>query len=49
MEAEFHTYLDFFMHTKSVIYILIVAALIGITCFWKFLVGKDEDNNGHDI
>lgn len=49
MEAEFYTYLDFYMHTKAVTYILIIASLIGIACFWNFLSGKDEDNDGQDF
>ena len=49
MEAEFHTYLDYFLHTKSIIYVLIVVSLIGITLFWNFLAGKDEDNDGQDF
>ncbi len=49
MEAEFFTYLDYLMHTKAVIYILIVASLIGIACFWTFLSGKDENRNGDDF
>lgn len=40
---EIHTLHDFFSHTKGIIYILIVAILIGMTAFWKFLTGKDED------
>ena len=49
METEFFTYLDFLMHTKAVIFILIIASLIGIACFWNFLSGKDEDNYEDDF
>jgi hypothetical protein len=40
---EIHTLHDFFSHTKGIIYILIIAILIGMTAFWKFLTGGDED------
>ncbi len=43
MENMFYTLQDFFTHTKGVTYILIVVALIGVTAFWNFLVGRDED------
>lgn len=49
METEFYTYLDFLMHTKAVIYLLMIASLIGIACFWNFLAGKDDDNDGRDV
>lgn len=49
METEFYTYLNFLMHTKAVIYILIIASLIGIACFWNFLAGKDKDDNADDF
>ena len=38
-----HTLQDFMLHTKNVTYVLIVAALVGITGFWVFLTGRDED------
>ena len=43
METAFHTLQDFMLHTKSVTYILMVAALIGIGFFWRFLCAKDKD------
>ena len=45
MEPIFHTYQEFHLHVEAVTYILIVASLIGIAGFWKFLSGKDEDKN----
>lgn len=33
------------LHTKNIIYILIVSALIGLPAFWCFLIGRDEDDN----
>ena len=38
-----HTLQDFMLHTKNITYVLIVAALVGITGFWVFLTGRDED------
>ena len=43
MDGSFVTLHDFMLHTESITYILIVAALIGITGFWVFLSGSDED------
>ena len=39
----FYTLQDFLTHTKGVIYVLMPAALIGITGFWLFLTDRDED------
>lgn len=38
-----HTLQDFMFHTKSIIYILIVMALVAMPAFWKFLTDEDED------
>jgi hypothetical protein len=43
MELNIHTLQDFMLHTENITYILIVAALIGLTGFWIFLSGRDED------
>lgn len=43
MENGFYTLQDFFFHTKSVAYILMVVALLCIAGFWRFLSGKEED------
>jgi len=43
MDDMFYTLQDFFTYTKGVTYILIVVALIAVTAFWNFLVGRDED------
>lgn len=42
MEHDFYTMQDFFYHTKSVTYILIVAILFGFIAFWRFLTGRDD-------
>lgn len=36
---------DFMLHTESITYIIIVAALIGITLFYRFLTDGDDDEN----
>ena len=43
MESTIYTLQDYMLHTESITYILIVLALIGITGFWIFLSGRDED------
>jgi len=43
MEPTIHTLQNFMLHTENITYILIVAALIGLTGFWIFLSGRDED------
>ena len=44
MESTIHTLQDFMLHTESITYILIVAALIGITFFYLFLTDGDDDD-----
>ncbi len=43
MESTIHTLQDYMLHTESITYILIVAALIGITFFFRFLTDRDDD------
>jgi hypothetical protein len=43
MEPIFYTLQEFYTHTKGILYIVIIVSLIGITCFWNFLAGKDKD------
>ncbi len=43
MDQVFYTLQDFLIHTESVTYLLVIATLIGMTLFWLFLTGKDED------
>ena len=38
-----YTLHEFMLQTKNVIYVLIVAALLGITGFWLFLTDRDEE------
>jgi hypothetical protein len=43
MENAIHTLHDYMLHTESITYVLIVAALIGITFFYRFLTDRDDD------
>ncbi len=43
MDTIFYTLQDFMTHTESVTYLLVIATLVGMTAFWWFLTGKDED------
>ena len=43
MEGIYYTLQDFLTHTKSITYLLIVGSLIGITWFWYFLTGNDDE------
>jgi hypothetical protein len=43
MDPIFYTLQDFMTHTESVTYLLVIATLVGMTVFWWFLTGKDED------
>ncbi|MFO7714832.1 sulfate respiration complex protein HmcD [Desulfosarcina sp.] len=38
-----HTLQEFMLHTKNITYVLIVAALVGITGFWLFLNQREDD------
>jgi hypothetical protein len=43
MDGIFYTLQDFFLYTKGVIYILIIAILLAMLGFWRFLTGRDEE------
>ena len=38
-----NTIQEFMLHTKNITYVMIVAALLGITGFWLFLTDRDDD------
>lgn len=42
MEGSIFTLQDFMYFTKSVTYLVIVAALIAFPAFWLFLTDRDE-------
>lgn len=43
MDGTFHTLHEFMIHTENVTYWLILASLLGIVGFWRFLSGRDAD------
>ena len=43
MEDTIHTLQDYMLRTENITYILIVAALIAITFFFRFLTDRDDD------
>ncbi|WP_373498339.1 sulfate respiration complex protein HmcD [Desulfococcus sp.] len=43
MENIYFTLQDFMTHTKGVVYIIMVLALISIMAFWRFLTDRDDD------
>ena len=42
MEGTFHTLQEFMTHTKGVVYIIMVVALLAFVGFWRFLAGNDD-------
>ena len=38
-----HTLQEFMLHTKNIIYVLIVMALVIMPMFWVFLNSNDEE------
>ena len=45
METTIHTLQDYMLHTETITYIIIVAALIGMTFFFRFLTDRDDDED----
>jgi uncharacterized membrane protein len=43
MEGIYYTLHDFMLHSKNVIYIIIVLALVAIGPFWRFLNKGNEE------
>jgi hypothetical protein len=41
----FYTLHDFLLSSKSVTYVVMGLVLIGLTLFWAFFLGKDEDRD----
>jgi hypothetical protein len=38
-----HTFQEFMLHTKNIIYGLIILILLAMPAIWGFLTGKEED------
>ena len=43
METTIYTLQEYMLHTESIAYIIIVAALIGITFFYRYHTERDDD------
>jgi hypothetical protein len=43
MDNAIHTLHQFMLRTESLTYILVVAALVGLPFFWRFLNERDDD------
>ena len=43
MENTIYTLQEYMLHTENITYLLIVAALIAITFFYRFLTERDDD------
>ncbi len=43
MEQAFFTLQQFMIHTKTFVYLLMAAVLIGLPLFWLFLTGRDKE------
>lgn len=40
-----HTLQEFMLHTKNIIYLLMVAALVALPAYWRFLTGRDDETD----
>ena len=40
---EIQTLQEFMLHTKNIIYLIIVGALLAMLGFWHFLNGRNDD------
>lgn len=38
-----NTLQEFMLHTKNIIYIIVVMVLLAMPAFWKFLTGGDDE------
>lgn len=45
MDNMFYTLHDFMFRTESITYIIVIAALIAIPLFWRFLNERDGDDH----
>ena len=43
MEGNILTLQEYMLHTENITYLLIVAALIAVTFFYRFLTERDDD------
>ena len=45
MSGEIHTLQEFMLQTKGILYLLAIAFFIGFVCFWKFLLGREKEED----
>jgi hypothetical protein len=45
MDGGIHTLQEFMKHTKGILYLLAIGFFVGFVSFWKFLHGRDKDND----
>jgi hypothetical protein len=45
MSGEIHTLQEFMLQTKGILYLLAIAFFIGFVSFWKFLHGRETDED----
>jgi hypothetical protein len=38
-----HTFQEFMLHTKNIIYVIVVLILLAMPAIWRFLNGQDKD------
>jgi hypothetical protein len=36
---------EFMLQTKGILYLLAIAYLVGFVCFWKFLHGREKEDD----
>ena len=45
MSGEIRTLQEFMLQTKGILYLLAIAFFIGFVSFWKFLHGRDKEED----
>ena len=45
MRGEIHTLQEFMLHTKGILYLLAIAFFVGFVSFWKFLLGREKEED----
>ena len=38
-----HTFQEFMLHTKNIVYIIIILILLAMPAIWRFLAGHDDE------
>jgi len=48
MGDSIHTLHEFLLQTKGILYLLAIGYFVGFLCFWKFLHGRNRDEDSSD-